>query len=76
MKSDDGTANYAVWSIIKTMELVRKAHRYSVLIQGNGELDRIAIKWFNNLPTHPINASYYQGLYGKPPSQIRQMPYR
>ena len=76
MRSDDGTANYAVWSIIKTMELVRKAHRYSVLIQGNGELDRIAIKWFNNLPTHPINVSYYEGLYGKPPSQIRQMPYR
>ena len=76
MRSDESPTNYAVWSIIKTMELVRKAHRYSVLIQGNGELDRIAIKWFNNLPTHPINASYYQGLYGKPPSQIRQMPYR
>tara|TARA_B100000686_G_C16789118_1_gene977354 strand:- start:859 stop:3717 length:2859 start_codon:yes stop_codon:yes gene_type:complete len=75
MRSDEIPANYAISAIIKTMELVRKNHRYSILI-SNPELDRMVIKWFQNIPTHPMNVFFYEGLYGKSPSQIRQMPYR
>ena len=76
MRSTDQPTNYAVYSIIKTMELVRKAHRYTVLMSDNGRLDQHVIKWWGNLPTQPMNSAYFEGLYGEPPSQIRQMPHR
>tara|TARA_R110002110_G_scaffold87545_1_gene227983 strand:- start:3071 stop:9292 length:6222 start_codon:yes stop_codon:yes gene_type:complete len=69
-------SNFTIQAIVKTMELVRKNNRYSILMSGQGELDRIVIKWFENIPTHPVNGSYYQGLYGQPPSSFRQAPYR
>lgn len=75
MRSSDNS-NFTIQAIVKTMELVRKNNRYSILMSGQGELDRIVIKWFENLPTHPVNGSYYEGLYGRPPSSYRQAPYR
>lgn len=74
MESEE-SAPYFVVSIIKTMKLVRKNHRYNVLLE-NPELDQIAIKWMGNTPTHMSNREFYRDLYGKFPSQIRQPPYR
>ena len=67
--------NYVINNIIKSLEFARKVNRYNVVIK-NPHLDRGLIKWFGNTPSIYGNREYYNQLYGKLPSTVRQSPYR
>ena len=71
----DSTTEWHVRYIIKNMNVVRKNHRYKVVME-NPELDKILIKWMHNVPYLRENGKYYYQLYGKMPSSYRSSPYR
>ena len=69
------STNYVIKGVIKSLEFARKVNRYNVVIK-NPHLDRGLIKWFGNTPTIYGNREYYNQLYGKMPSTVRQSPHR